>query len=1390
MSKVANHITAALLSGMLIVGSAYGSVCASAADVDTTQTSEFTEGIFTEEDTDESSETTEDYAWSFEDSYPENTSVEEEAHIFFEAIDGEGEAASEEASKSIVDSGTCGEDVYWELDNEGVLTIFGNGDMYDYQDATMSPFFNYSDVITKIVVKESVKHVGDKAFVSDNPLFNVKSIILEEGVESIGNSSFYSLWGENMIVEIPNSLTNIGENVFQASRSYGDMASSIIILCGSDSIVASADSKYSGWCLTDKTSTGNAGRNIRYSFDLDTRTLVFSGAGSLYSGSFCFPGAFFTEHIIFDEGIEDISLARFDFFLKLKSISFPNSMLKVGGFSGCESLEEIIIPEGVQIITNYAFNGCTSLNKVLFPQSLKYIEPYAFYECSSLKEVEFYDSITNIQENAFSDCLNLQQVKFLESTVELPAESCYLENYCFSGCSGLDDFVLSERVSTIHLGWAVFLRCGNLKSIYIPSNELLTDGNSFSSSGLETIEINAVRAELKERDFSDCCYLSSLRFNRLITDGSIDTAAFESTNTDDITLYIHEGSILKLYAETLGIDYSYLDHEWNSVGTIVNEPTCTQAGIIRYQCDICDIYRTETIPSKGHIWSESYTIDRSSTCEEEGLESIHCSVCGEIKEGSERSIQKLEHIFGDWEVTEEAACSKTGARVKICRNCNYTLSEIIPARGHIWNEEYIVDKEATCTEEGSESIHCSVCGETDEETVRAITKKDHNYGDWIITKEAACIQEGIKEKVCADCGDKIIEEISATGHIWNGDYTVDKEASCTEDGSESIHCSVCGTLDEATIRAIPATDHDYSDWKVMTEATCTEAGSREKICINCGDKITEEISATGHTWSKEYTVDTEATCIEEGSESIHCSVCGVIDESTVRVILVKDHSYGDWMIMREPSCEENGGREKVCEYCGDRIQEEFPALGHIWNEEYTVDKEATCTEEGSESIHCSVCEGIDEESIHVIPKKLHSYSGWKITKEASCTEEGSKEKVCADCGNKTSEMIPAVGHVWNEEFTVDKEATYAEEGSESIHCSICNEIKEGSSKAIARVPKPIHLLDISGISTKTYTGKDLKQEITVKDGVTVLTNGVDYTISYKNNINAGTATVTITGKGNYTGTRSATFTINQEAQPITAKATVSFIAVGKTTTVSLTGAKGAKSFKSLNTAIAVVDPKTGKVTAKKVGTVKIIATSAATANYNVASKTVTLKVVPAATPSLKADNQASGIKLTWSKVNGANGYKIYRGSTLIKTITSGSIVTFADTKANTNGTKYTYKVLAKAATGDSTLSKSVAVYKVARPAVSSVINSAASKMTVKWGRNAKANGYQIQYSTSKTFASGNKAVTVVGASTVSKVIGSLTKGKTYYVRIRTYKTVGSSKYWSAWSALKSVKVAK
>ena len=261
-------------------------------------------------------------------------------------------------------------------------------------------------------------------------------------------------------------------------------------------------------------------------------------------------------------------------------------------------------------------------------------------------------------------------------------------------------------------------------------------------------------------------------------------------------------------------------------------------------------------------------------------------------------------------------------------------------------------------------------------------------------------------------------------------------------------------------------------------------------------------------------------------------------------------------------------------------------------------------------------------------------------------------------------------------------------------------------------------------------------------------------------------------------------------QSITANVSVSALPVGRTTTITVTGNKGILSFKSGNTSIATVNQTTGVISAKKVGTVNITVTAAGTGDYKPVSKTMTIKVVPAATSSVTAVNLATGIKLTWKKVAGANGYIIYRNGSKIKTITSGSTVTYTDKKANTNGTKYTYKVVAKATTGTSTLSRSLTTYRVARNAISSLASRAAGKMTVKWKRNSKAKGYQVQYSKSKSFSSGNKTLTITKNTLINKTIGSLTKGKKYYVRVRSFKTVSGKKYYSAWSAVKVVTVKK
>ena len=129
-------------------------------------------------------------------------------------------------------------------------------------------------------------------------------------------------------------------------------------------------------------------------------------------------------------------------------------------------------------------------------------------------------------------------------------------------------------------------------------------------------------------------------------------------------------------------------------------------------------------------------------------------------------------------------------------------------------------------------------------------------------------------------------------------------------------------------------------------------------------------------------------------------------------------------------------------------------------------------------------------------------------------------------------------------------------------------------------------------------------------------------------------------------------------------------------------------------------------------------------------------------------------------------------------------VTYADGRKNVG----TYKVTVKLKGNYS--GKKVVSFRINPKGTTLVsLTPGTKKMTVKWNKQAaQVTGYQIQYSRSSTFATGNKTVKVTSRKTTSKTIKELKTGKKYYVRIRTYKTVNGKTYYSGWSKKKSVTV--
>ena len=442
----------------------------------------------------------------------------------------------------------------------------------------------------------------------------------------------------------------------------------------------------------------------------------------------------------------------------------------------------------------------------------------------------------------------------------------------------------------------------------------------------------------------------------------------------------------------------------------------------------------------------------------------------------------------------------------------------------------------------------------------------HTYGSAVITKQPTCTSEGTKTKTCTKCGATVTETIPKTSHKY-ADTVV--APTCTTGGYTLHKCSVCGTSykDNTT----KATGHSYGNSVVTKQPTCTSEGTAIKTCTKCNATVTETIAKTSHKYADTVVAP---TCTTDGYTLHKCSVCGTsYKDSTTKAT---GHSYGNSVVTKQPTCTSEGTKTKTCTKCNATVTEKLPAKGHT----AVTDKgyPATCTTAGkTDGSHCSVCNTVIKVQT-VINATGHKSSGWIVDKTASIGVKGSKHKECTVCKKvlETAE-IPALSRISISKASVTlSTSTYAYDGKAKkpgvtvklngktlkngtdYTVSYSNNTKVGTAKVTitgkgnytGSVSKTYSIKNnfkkatISGISNKSYTGKNITQSITVKYNGKTLKNGTDYTVSCSNNKSIGTATVKIAGKGSYTGTITKTFKINpakQEIQKLTAKSKAFFV---------------------------------------------------------------------------------------------------------------------------------------------------------------------------------------------------------------------------------------------------------
>jgi len=519
------------------------------------------------------------------------------------------------------------------------------------------------------------------------------------------------------------------------------------------------------------------------------------------------------------------------------------------------------------------------------------------------------------------------------------------------------------------------------------------------------------------------------------------------------------------------------------------------------------------------------------------------------------------HTYGSAVITKQPTCTSEGTKTKTCTQCGATVTETIAKLSHSYTTTVVAP---TCTTNGYTLHKCSVCGTSYKDSTTKAT--GHSYGNSVVTKQPTCTSEGTAIKTCTKCNATVTETIAKTSHKYANTVVA---PTCTTDGYTLHKCSVCGTsYKDSTTKA---TGHSYGNSVVTKQPTCTSEGTAIKTCTKCNAIFTETIAKTSHKYADTVVAP---TCTTNGYTLHKCSVCGTsYKDSTTKAT---GHSYGNSVVTKQPTCTSEGTAIKTCTKCNATVTEKLPAKGHT----AVTDKgyPATCTTAGkTDGSHCSVCNTVIKVQT-VINATGHKSSGWIVDKTASIGVKGSKHKECTVCKKvlETAE-IPALSRISISKASVTlSTSTYAYDGKAKkpgvtvklngktlkngtdYTVSYSNNTKVGTAKVTitgkgnytGSVSKTYSIKNnfkkatISGISNKSYTGKNITQSITVKYNGKTLKNGTDYTVSYSSNKNIGTATVKVTGKGSYAGTITKTFKINpakQEIQKLTAKSKAFFV---------------------------------------------------------------------------------------------------------------------------------------------------------------------------------------------------------------------------------------------------------